>query len=85
MSLADNLSGATVPINTYYFNFISGFFRNVDDTCALLGYYAASCRNCLPTFWDNVTVPSSRVKSQRRKERRKPVTQILYGKVRAGC
>jgi hypothetical protein len=21
--------------------------------CALLGYYAASCGNCLPTFWDS--------------------------------
>jgi hypothetical protein len=30
--------------------------------CALLGYYAASCGNCLPTFRDNVSVPSSRVK-----------------------
>jgi hypothetical protein len=34
------------------------------EICALLGYYAASCGNCLPTFRDNVSVPSSRVKSQ---------------------
>jgi hypothetical protein len=33
---------------------ISGFRRDVDDICALLGYYAASCGNCFPTFRDNV-------------------------------
>jgi hypothetical protein len=41
---------------------ISGFCRNVDEICALLGYYRASCGNCLQTFWDNVSVPSSSVK-----------------------
>jgi hypothetical protein len=48
---------------------ISGFSGDVDEIWALLGYYAASCGNCLPTFWDNVSVPSSRVKSPSRKER----------------
>jgi hypothetical protein len=42
----------------------------VDEICDLLAYYAASCDNCLPTFRDNVSVPSSRVKSPRREERR---------------
>jgi hypothetical protein len=42
---------------------ISGFPRDVDEICALLGYYAASGGNCLPTFRYNVSVPSSRVKS----------------------
>jgi hypothetical protein len=37
-----------------------------DEICALLGYYAASCGNCLPTFRD-VSVPSSRVKGPSRK------------------
>ena len=32
------------------------------EICALLGYYAASNGNPLPTFRDNVSVPSSRVK-----------------------
>jgi hypothetical protein len=50
---------------------ISGFRRDVDEKCALLGYYAATCGNCLPTFRDNVSVPSSRVKSPSRKERKK--------------
>jgi hypothetical protein len=27
----------------------------VHEICALLGYYAASCGNCLPTFRDNVS------------------------------
>jgi hypothetical protein len=30
------------------------------EICALLGYYAASCRNCLSTFRDNVSASSSR-------------------------
>ena len=29
---------------------------------ALLGFYAAYSGNPLPTFWDNLSVPSSRVK-----------------------
>jgi hypothetical protein len=28
------------------------------EICVLLGNYAASCGNCLPTFRDNVSVPS---------------------------
>jgi hypothetical protein len=38
----------------------------VDEICALLGYYAASCGNWLPTFRYNVSVPSSRIKSPSR-------------------
>jgi hypothetical protein len=52
---------------------ISGFRRDVDEIWALMGYYAASCGNCLLTFRDNVSVSSSRVKSPSRKER-KPAT-----------
>jgi hypothetical protein len=40
---------------------ILGFHRYVDEICALLGYYAASFGNCLPTFQDNISVPSSKV------------------------
>jgi hypothetical protein len=36
---------------------ISGFRRDVDETCVLLGYYAASNGNPLLTFRDNVSVP----------------------------
>jgi hypothetical protein len=45
-----------------HYSFID-FLRDVDETCGLLGYYAASCGNCSPTFRDNVSAPSSRVKS----------------------
>jgi hypothetical protein len=38
---------------------ISGFRRDVDETSALLGCYATLSGNPLPTFQDNVTVPSS--------------------------
>jgi hypothetical protein len=41
------------------FTLISGFRCDVDEICGLLGYYTASCGNCLPTFRDNVSVPSS--------------------------
>jgi hypothetical protein len=41
---------------------ISGFRRDVDDICTLLGYQAASSGNPLPTFWDSKSVSSSRVK-----------------------
>jgi hypothetical protein len=34
---------------------ISAFHRDGDKICALLGYYAASSGNCLPTFRDNVS------------------------------
>jgi hypothetical protein len=41
---------------------ISDFRHDVDYICALLGCYAALSRNSVPTFQDNVSVPSSRVK-----------------------
>jgi hypothetical protein len=46
---------------------ISGFRRYVDVICALLGCYAASSGNQLPTFRDNVSFPSSRVKKCKKK------------------
>jgi hypothetical protein len=38
----------------------SGFRRDADEICALLRYNAASNGNPLPTFRDNVSVPSSK-------------------------
>jgi hypothetical protein len=32
-----------------------------EEIYVLLGYYTASCDNCLPTFRDNVSVPYKRV------------------------
>jgi hypothetical protein len=43
---------------------ISGIRRDVEIR-TLLGYYAASNGNPLPTFRDNVSVPSSRVKKSK--------------------
>jgi hypothetical protein len=43
---------------------ISGFHLEVDENCALLGYDATSSGNSLPTFRDNLLVPSSRIKSK---------------------
>jgi hypothetical protein len=51
--------------------------RQDEEICALLGYYAVLNGNPLPTFWDNVSVPSSRVKKS--KEKRKPASQyVIY-------
>ena len=44
---------------------ISGFRHEVDEICAVLGYYVAYSGNSLPTFRDNVSVPSSRVKESK--------------------
>jgi len=41
---------------------ISGFFRKVDENCALLGYYAASSGNFLPTFRYNPSVTPFKVR-----------------------
>ena len=37
------------------------------EICALLGFYAANNRNSLPTFRDNLSVPSSAVKKSKKK------------------
>ena len=36
---------------------ISGFCRDINEICGLLGYYAASNGNPLTTFRDNVSIP----------------------------
>jgi hypothetical protein len=41
---------------------ISGFRRDVDEICALLGHYSALSGSSVPPFRDNLSVPSSRVK-----------------------
>jgi len=43
----------------------SGFLREADENCALLGYSAASSGNSLPTFRDNLSVPFSNVKDKK--------------------
>jgi hypothetical protein len=44
-------------VHRYSCTLISGFRRDVDVICGLLGDYTASCGNYLPTFRDNVSVP----------------------------
>jgi len=39
---------------------ISRFRRELDENCALLGYYTASSGKFLPVFRDNLSVSSSR-------------------------
>ena len=39
---------------------ISGFRREAEENCALLGYYAACSGKFLPTFRDNLPVPVHR-------------------------
>ena len=40
--------------------------REVDENSVLLGYYAASSGNVLPTFRDNTSVPSSGVRNPKK-------------------
>jgi hypothetical protein len=46
------------------FGFVAIFWKF--EICALLQYYAACSCNSLPTFRDNLSVPSSRVKKSRK-------------------
>ena len=48
-------------VSLIYLCVISGFLREVDEMCALLGNYAAYSGNSLLTFRDNLSVTSSRV------------------------
>jgi hypothetical protein len=42
---------------------VSGFRRDVDEIRALLGYYAAMSGSPVPTFRDNLSVPSKSKKT----------------------
>jgi hypothetical protein len=48
----------------------SGFRREVDEKCALLGYYAGSSGNSLPTFRDKLSGPIFRLPPGSRREMR---------------
>jgi hypothetical protein len=41
---------------------IPGFLRDADEICAVLGHYLVLSAGSVPTFRDNLSVPSSRVK-----------------------
>jgi hypothetical protein len=44
--------------------------QNLNEICGLLGYYAALSGSSVPTFRDNISVPSSRVKKSKNKSRK---------------
>ena len=51
-------------VERLHVRFISDFRREVHENCALLGHYASSNGNFLPTFRDNLSVPLSSVENQ---------------------
>ena len=61
----DYMSG--MRSNMHVFCVISGFRREVADICALLDYYTAYSGNSLPTFRENLSVPSWRVKKSKQR------------------
>jgi hypothetical protein len=54
-------AGPTKTVNTLRW-VISGFRREVEAICALLGHYAAYSGGSLPTFRDKPSFPSSKVR-----------------------
>jgi hypothetical protein len=52
---------------------ILGFCHDVDGMCALLVYYTALSGSYVPTFRNNLSVPSSRVKKSKQKKKKKKV------------
>jgi hypothetical protein len=49
---------------------ISGFHHEVDEICALLGYYSTFSANSLPTLRDNISVRFLGVKNSKKKVNR---------------
>jgi hypothetical protein len=58
---------------------ISGFRRSVTENCALVGHYAASSGNYLPTCRYKLSVLSSGIKNPKRKPVA-PIPSIYIGK-----
>jgi len=53
-------------LSTADFGVISGFLREVDQNCAVLGCYAASSGNFSPMFRDNISATFSEVKNPKK-------------------
>jgi hypothetical protein len=47
---------------------ISGLRQGVNEICTLLRFYTAQNAGLLATFWDNLSVPSSRVKQSKKND-----------------
>jgi hypothetical protein len=58
----------------------SGFRREVDASCAPLGYYASSSGNFSPTFRDNLSVSSSEIKNYQYSLRNNPEGRSYFTK-----
>jgi hypothetical protein len=58
----------------------SGFRSDVGEIYALLGYYAAYGGNSLPTFRDNLSVPSQRVNKSKKDQDKANVGVCEQGK-----
>jgi len=52
-------------MNLFVLWVISSFRGNLNETCSLLGFYADWNGNSVPTFRNNLSVPSSEVKQSR--------------------
>jgi hypothetical protein len=59
---------------------ISGFCREVDENCILLGYYAADGGNAVPTIRDDPLVQSSGVKKKKTLEDKTGRLSRIIGK-----
>jgi hypothetical protein len=52
--ISDQYKSLSASFNSFFNRVISGFRLEVDENCALLGYYAASSGNFFPTFQDKL-------------------------------
>jgi hypothetical protein len=68
----------SLPSIKYHLTVISGFRCDVDEICALLGYYAALSGSSVWTFRDNPSIPSSRVIKSRNVGTELPLNAAKY-------
>jgi hypothetical protein len=54
-----------------------GLSPKADESRTLLGYYAESSGNFLPTFWDNLSDPSSECKNTTGFSKSEPVLKEI--------
>jgi hypothetical protein len=75
MSSSSVFLDVAMTFSTAWVDILLYMLTILNEIRAPLGYSAASSGNTLPTFQDNVLVPSSRVKKS--KKSRKPVQETL--------
>jgi hypothetical protein len=65
---------------------VVGASNLAEEICAPLGYYAASSGNPLPTFRDNISLPSSRIKKSNKKRAEAcPARQVTLSDSLVSC